>query len=357
MVKILTWNVAALRPLPPKLTGQSLGSFFKAHDADIVCLQETKIADYSKLTKDLAVVEGYESFFSFSGKGYAGIATFARKGSTRWWTDNPFNVTVGSGKITETSGPRKVQDPDTDPDTSIGRCVLTDHESFLLLNIYAPNAGRGSEYLVRKFTFYNTLADCVRKWTEAGRKVIVTGDINTAHAEIDIYNPEKYKTGTGFLPEEREWVSKLLQDYDMSDAFRALHPQVRKYSFWDQRRQQRAPNNGWRIDAFYISNVLLYPDGAFSHDEETAKDKTKVDSQILNDVFGSDHCPITLMLPHIELSETLNCKDASSNRPSLNPRRVDGFFSKSARGQGATKRTADDTDDEDKAGPTKKTRA
>lgn len=352
MVKILTWNVAALRPLPPKLTGQSLESFFKAHAADIVCLQETKISDYSKLTKDLAVVDGYESFFSFSGKGYAGIATFARKGSTRWWTDNPFNVDLGSAKAIEekrngVSG--RVLDPDTDPDVSIGRCVLTDHGSFVLLNIYAPNAGRGEEYLARKFKFYDTLSDCVRKWTQAGRQVIVTGDINTAHEEIDIYNPDKYRNGTGFLAKEREWITKLLKDYGMSDAFRALHPELRKYSFWDQRRQQRPLNNGWRIDAFYISNTLLFPDssGTSMHAEsKTLKDKVPVESEILNDVLGSDHCPISLTLPHVILDKNYVCKDASSNRPSLNPRKLDGFFHKVARGQGAVKRPAYDTDDE-----------
>ncbi|CCG82789.1 DNA-(Apurinic or apyrimidinic site) lyase [Taphrina deformans PYCC 5710] len=333
MVKILTWNVAALRPLPPKLVGSSLGTFFKAHAADI----------------DLAVVEGYESFFSFSGKGYAGIATFAKKGSTRWWTDNPFNIDLGSLKEVEKGAPKKLADPDTDPDVSIGRCVLTDHGSFLLLNIYAPNAGRGEEYLARKFTFYRILADCVRKWTEAGRQVIVTGDINTAHSELDIYNPEKYKTGTGFLPEERQWITKLLQDYDMSDAFRAIYPDKRKYSFWDQRRQQRAPNNGWRIDAFYVSNSLLFPNGHnFKADNAGVKDDY-ADSEILNDVFGSDHCPIYLTLPKVVLTKTYNCKDASSNRPSLNPRRIDGFFSKAARGQGAIKRQATDTDDENES--------
>lgn len=359
MVKILTWNVAALRPLPPKLKGQSLGTFFASQEADIVCLQETKISDYGKLTKDLAVVDGYDSFFSFSGKGYAGIATYARKGSTRWWTDNPFNVGVGSIKEAErVNGVRKVVDPDTNPDTSIGRCVLTDHESFLLLNIYAPNAGRGPEYLERKFTFYRTLEECVRKWRDAGRRVIVTGDINTAHEEIDIYNPKKYATGTGFLPEERAWVSKLLSDHDLVDAFRALYPDWRKYSFWDQRRQQRAPNNGWRIDAFYVSRELLFPETAFQRQVDGPEYGEESDSRILNDVFGSDHCPITLWMPHVRLSRSLVCKDASSNRQALNPRRIDGFFSKSARGQGA-KRKLDDTDDEGEAAleATKRTRA
>lgn len=336
MVKILTWNVAALRPLPPKLKEGSLGGFFRAQKADIVCLQETKIADYSKLTKELAVVDGYESFFSFSGKGYAGIATFAKRGSVRWWTDNPFNTEIGSvkDKAAKASMP---EDPDTAIDTSIGRCVLTDHESFLLLNIYAPNAGRGPQYLERKFTFYRALEQCVAKWQAAGRQVIVTGDINTAHSELDIYNPTKFCEGTGFLPEERQWITEFLARQEMSDAFRRLHPDKRKYSFWDQKRNLRPSNYGWRIDAFYCSNKLF----------DTGAGEA-VESAILNDVIGSDHCPITLTLPHIQLSDKLECKDASSNRPEINQRRIDGFFSKSVKGQGAktaAKREAT-TDDE-----------
>lgn len=354
MVKILTWNVAALRPLPPKLPKQSLASFFSQHNADIVCLQEHKISDYSKLTPDLAVVEGYDSFFSFSGKGYAGVVTFVKKGGCRWWTDNPFNVALDGAatSLFPSSSKQSTVDPDTDPDTSIGRCILTDHGDFLLLNIYAPNAGRGPEFLVRKLEFYGHLSECVRKWHCAGRKVIVTGDINTAHNEVDIYNPKKYSTGTGFLDEERAWITQFLKDRDMVDAFRAVHAQMTKYSFWDQRRQQRPLNNGWRIDVFYVSSDLFYPltspapDGAADSGTDAAA--LKSGSEILNEVQGSDHCPITLTLPHVKLSTTYECKNASSNRPSLNPRKISGFFSKSVRGQVISgKRKGAETDDEE----------
>ena len=305
-------------------------SFFKVHGADIICLQEHKISDHRKLTADIAVVEGYDSFFSFSGKGYAGVATFARKGSVRWWTDNPFSVPLNAPSQSRDVGKL---DPDTDPDVSIGRCVMTDHVEFLLLNIYAPNAGRGEQYLKRKMEFYETLANCVRKWQDAGRKVIVTGDINTAHSELDIYNPSKFHTTTGFLDSERDWITRTLEDNEMRDVFRFLYPEVRKYSFWDQKRMQRAPNNGWRIDVYYCSNDLVTP---------------TAESEILNDVTGSDHCPITLLLPDIKLPKDLTCKDASSNRESVNPRKLDGFFSKSVKGQGIKRPI--ESDDEKETG-------
>lgn len=347
MVKILTWNVAALRPLSPKLPKQSLYSFFTAQDADIVCFQEHKISDYSKLTPDLAVVEGYDSFFSFSGKGYAGVVTYVRKGGCQWWTDNPFNTALGSPP--PSTSLKKTNDPDTDPDTSIGRCLLTDHGDFLLLNIYAPNAGRGEEYLARKLTFYGELSDCVRKWQNAGRKVIVTGDINTAHSELDIYNPTKYSQVTGFLNQERQWITDFLNEHNMVDAFRERHKDVRKYSFWDQRRQQRPLNNGWRIDAFYVSRDLFEPSSHYSFiSTETMKQSSQCQSEILNEVVGSDHCPISLALPHIKLSTVYSCKNASSNRPSLNPTKISGFFNSSARGQmvKAKRKHDEDTDDE-----------
>lgn len=374
-MKLLTWNVASLRTLPPKLTGQSLGAFFAAHDADIVCLQEHKLADASKLLPELACVEGYDSYFTYSGKGYAGVCTFARKGATRWWTDAPFSEPLGAASSARPSASaangasggdrrRAVElDVDEDPDVSRGRCVLTDHVDFLILNIYAPNAGRGESFLARKMEFYSTMSDCVRKWRAAGRRVIVTGDLNTAPSELDIYNPGKFAATTGFLPSERAYIEKFCKNHDAVDAFRHLHPDTRKYSFWDYRTQQRPLNNGWRIDLHLCSRELLYEACSAAGEDRGATDADTADagargggdgggdgdrssssrvgrqagprlvqgvkSDVLINVHGSDHCPISLELPHIQLRSNFpTCKGAANERKELQPRsrRIEQFF-------------------------------
>ncbi|BFZ56083.1 hypothetical protein PYCC9005_003125 [Savitreella phatthalungensis] len=354
MVKILTWNVASLKTLPPKLTGQSLGTFFAAHEADIVCVQEHKISEPSKLTKDLGVVEGYDSFFTYSGKGYAGVATYVRKGGTRWWTDRPFSDPLGGskeGRVADVLRPRaQVVDVDEDADVSRGRCVLTDHIDFLVLNIYAPNAGRGDLFLKRKMQFYDDMSDCVRKWRAAGRKVIVTGDINTAPTPLDIYHPAKFEKHTGFLPQERAYIVKFCKDHNAVDAFRLLHPDERKYSFWDYRTQQRPLDNGWRIDLHLASRELLV-ETAGEADGKKSKTETMtsgvdpdnsnvlrpgekfingVKSDVLKNVHGSDHCPITLEMPQYKLRTDLpQLKDAASALKQFGHGRIDSFFSKS----------------------------
>jgi exodeoxyribonuclease III len=114
--------------------------------------------------------------------------------------------------------------------------MLTDHGEFLILNIYAPNAGRGPEHLERKMKFYSELSQAMALWTQDGRKVIVTGDINTAHTDLDIYNPRKYVQETGFLEIERDWITTFLEERKCKDVWREFNPKIRKYSFWDQKR-------------------------------------------------------------------------------------------------------------------------
>jgi exodeoxyribonuclease-3 len=188
---------------------------------------------------------GYDSFWSFYGSGYAGVVTFVRTGLTKSFTDNPFD-SVGE---------------------SAGRCMFTDHGEFSVLNIYAPNAGRGPEYLERKMAFYEQLSAAMERWIQESRKVVVTGDINTAHTELDIYNPKKYAQETGFLTREREWISTFLQQRKCVDVWRELNPGVRKYAFWDQKRcilsrcvvdvVLREKNCGWRIDVFYANEKMM----------------------------------------------------------------------------------------------------
>lgn len=115
--------------------------------------------------------------------------------------------------------------------------MLTDHGTFVVLNIYAPNAGRGPEHLERKMEFYDELSSAMARWTEEGRKVVITGDINTAHSELDIYNPKKYRQETGFLDSERDWITTFLNGRKCKDVWREFNPGVRKYTFWDQKRR------------------------------------------------------------------------------------------------------------------------
>jgi exodeoxyribonuclease III len=195
---------------------------------------------------------GFDSFWSFSGSGYAGVVTYARTGLTKSFTDNPFATDIDN----------KEPHP-----LSQGRCMLTDHGAFLILNIYAPNAGRGPEYLERKMAFYGELSQAMARWTQEGRKVVVTGDINTAHSELDIYNPRKYSQETGFLDIEREWITTFLSKRKCTDAWREFNPNIRKYSFWDQKRcmalklsltiVMRENNHGWRIDVFYANERMM----------------------------------------------------------------------------------------------------
>lgn len=224
---ILTWNVAALRTIPSKLgtsefqnkvpMNDVLAAFFRKYKVDIACIQEHKFSGWDKVEKEYAIVEGYDSFWSFSGSGYSGVVTYARQGLTKSSTPNPFN--------------RLPHDT-----LSSGRCMLTDHGVFMVLNIYAPNAGRGPEYLEKKMEFYDELSSAMGRWTQDGRKVVITGDINTAHTELDIYNPKKYASETGYLASEREWISRFLEERRCKDVWREQNPGVRKYTFWDQKR-------------------------------------------------------------------------------------------------------------------------
>src|SRR2546430_16091605 len=168
------------------------------------------------------LMTGYDSFWSFSGSGYAGVVTYARQGLTKSFTDTPFPL------------------PPMSPLTA-GRCMLTDHGAFLLLNIYAPNAGRGPEHLEKKMQFYDELSLAMDRWTQEGRNVLLTGDINTAHTDLDIYNPRKFEMETGFLRREREWITGFL-GRGVKDVWREFHPGIRKYTFWDQKRCTHYPN-------------------------------------------------------------------------------------------------------------------
>lgn len=235
----MSWNINGIRSTfgEKEAVGKiNLASFLASNDCDIYCFQETKASDWSKLTKDLVNVKSFDSFWDFSKKkkGYSGTVTFARKGSTK-------NARTGFGHS------------DFDDE---GRCVMTDHGDFILFNVYFPNGGMGEERLLYKYKYYDAFHQEISKLIAQDRRVIITGDINTAHKDIDIWNPVLFATMTGFLPKEREWIDRMLK-VGFVDAFRKINPDKKKsFTFWDMRTNKRPANNGWRIDYFLVSSCL-----------------------------------------------------------------------------------------------------
>ena len=137
-----------------------------------------------------------------------------------------------------------------------GRCVMTDHGRFVLFNVYFPNGGTGEERLLYKYKYYDAFYQEIKKLIAANRHVIITGDVNTAHKDIDIWNPKLFSTTTGFLPREREWIDEILE-IGLFDAFRKFNPdQKDSYTFWDMRTNKRPSNSGWRIDYFLVSSNI-----------------------------------------------------------------------------------------------------
>lgn len=253
MVKICSWNVNGIRAVHKK----GFMDWLLRELPDILCLQETK-AEPGQLEEDLIQIPGYESFWHWADKGgYSGVATYTRQA--------PINVTRHLG---------------IDRFDREGRVLITEHQGFVLFNVYFPNGQMGDDRLKYKLDFYETLIDACNKRVQKGEKVIVCGDFNTAHREIDLKHPRANQERSGFLPVEREMLNRFLA-CGYVDVFRHLHPETIQYSWWSYRTRARSRNIGWRIDYFYISLNLL---------------QEVVDCTILDDVQGSDHCPIGLLL-------------------------------------------------------------
>jgi exodeoxyribonuclease-3 len=162
-----------------------------------------------------------------------------------------------------------------------GRVIRADYGDFVLFNIYFPNGGRGDDYVKFKLRFYDCFLDLVTELQKQGREVICCGDVNTAHKEIDLSNPKANSKVSGFLPEERAYMDKFA-DRGLIDTFRMLHPdKAEAYSWWSYKTFARDRNVGWRIDYFFVTEGL----------------RSKViESDMMSDVMGSDHCPIYLDL-------------------------------------------------------------
>lgn len=252
-MKLLSWNVNGLRAAHRK----GFLDVVRAEAPDIVCIQETKLQE-EQLTDELRHPEGYRSLWSHAErKGYSGVATYMRHEPLRSRTQFGSPVLDAEGRI-----------------------VQAELADFHLLNVYFPNGGMGPERLAHKLRFYDEFLVLAEALRHAGKPVVVCGDVNTAHTEIDLARPKENEKTSGFMPVEREWVSRFIAR-GYVDTFRLFVSETGHYTWWDLKSGARARNVGWRIDYFFVSEEL--------------KHRVR-GAGILPHVQGSDHCPITLTL-------------------------------------------------------------
>ena len=256
-IRIYSWNVNGIRAIMKK----GFMDWFLSASPDILCLQETK-ALREQVEKDknahvLLELEDYESFwFSAEKKGYSGVSTFSKH--------KPVSFSGGFAK-----------DDKKNNFNNEGRVIVSEYEDFFLWNVYFPNGGRGPERVKYKLEFYE---HCLKIWEKQRKqkKLIICGDFNTAHKEIDLARPKENQKTSGFLPEERAFLNKIFS-MGYVDIFRQFNEKPGQYTYWDQITRARDRNVGWRIDFFAVT-------------EETVPGIT--DAFILPDVMGSDHCPL-----------------------------------------------------------------
>lgn len=254
-MKIYSWNVNGIRSVYNK----GFIEWMQREGPDILCLQETK-ASPEQLHQALLEVPCYKSYWNIGAKkGYSGVATYVRQAPLDCW------MTTG------------VEILDVE-----GRILITHHPQFTLLNVYFPNGQMNSDRLNFKLQFYQALIDYCEELKKNQANIIICGDFNTAHREIDLKNPKNNEKRSGFLPIERDVLDRFLE-MGYVDVFRHLYPDKVQYSWWDYRTRARERNAGWRIDYFYVSRPMV---------------PQIVDSAILDQVTGSDHCPITLHLQY-----------------------------------------------------------
>lgn len=249
MLKLISWNVNGLRACE----GKGFSDVFNSLDADFFCLQETKM-QAGQLDLDY---EGYQSFWNYADKkGYSGTAIFTRQ--------TPLNVTYGIG---------------IDEHDHEGRVITLETERFFLVTVYTPNSQDGLRRLDYRMKWEDDFQAYLRR-LDASKPVVVCGDMNVAHEEIDIKNPKTNRRNAGFTDEEREKFTALINS-GFIDTFRFLHPEDVTYSWWSYRFHAREKNAGWRIDYFVTSQRLA--------------DNIK-EAKIHTEILGSDHCPVELQL-------------------------------------------------------------
>ena len=249
-MRLISWNVNGLRAV----VGKNFREVFQSLDADFFCLQETKM-QAGQLELEFP---GYQSWWNYAEKkGYSGTAVFSKH--------HPLSVTYGIG----------IEEHDHE-----GRVITLEMESFFLVCVYTPNSQDGLRRLDYRMRWEDDFRAYLQKLDES-KPVIVCGDMNVAHEEIDLKNPKTNRMNAGFTDEERRQMTTLL-NVGFADTFRHLHPtQEGIYSWWSYRFHAREKNVGWRIDYFLTSQRLL---------------PQVSEANILTDIMGSDHCPVELVL-------------------------------------------------------------
>lgn len=252
-MKITTWNVNGIRAV----LGKGALGWVKDLQPDILCLQEVKAFREQAIGLD-EIMNGYTVYWNAASRpGYSGVAVFTRQ--------EPQEITFGLG----------VERFDNE-----GRVIRLRYPDFYLYNIYFPNGQRGHDRVAYKLDFYACLLEQCDQLHAAGERVVITGDFNTAHREIDLANPKGNQKTSGFLPEERVWIDYFLE-HGFCDAYRRLYPDKVEYTWWTFITNARARNIGWRLDYYLVSEAVM----------------PQVQDVIIHgDLMGSDHCPVSLII-------------------------------------------------------------
>ena len=254
-MKLVSWNVNGLRAI----TKKGFGNIIQEMNPDILGIQETKI-QIDQLLPEHKDLSGYEShFYSAEKKGYSGVGVYTKVKAQKIETGFTFGRNETEGRV-----------------------IMLEFDKFIFFNIYFPNGQKDEIRLQFKLDFYDFCLEyfeVIRK--ERGKGLVICGDYNTAHHPIDLARPKPNEKTSGFLPIERAWMDRF-EEAGYIDTFRLIHPDEKdRYSWWSYRANARANNVGWRIDYFYVSPEL--------------KDNVK-DAFILDQVLGSDHCPVGIEL-------------------------------------------------------------
>jgi len=252
-MKLLSWNVNGIRAAYKK----GFYDWLNKERPDILCIQEIKALS-DQIPKSLKNIKEYNLYVnSAKKKGYSGVATFTKR--------EPIDIKRGFNI-------EKFDDE--------GRILITEFPSFVLFNIYFPNGKKNYERLKYKLDFYDVFLSYIENIKKKGKNIIVCGDFNTAHKEIDLARPKQNEKNSGFLPIERAWMDSFIK-HGYVDTFRYFNKKPNQYSWWDQKTRSRERNVGWRIDYFFVNTDFL----------------PKISKAfILPEIMGSDHCPVGIIL-------------------------------------------------------------